>query len=195
MRLSGKAWWAAVLAPVVVLLAGCSGGSIVPGIGTDSGLGTIGAGTENPDAALTMQIEGRHYGQSRNDPEFVAQGNDFRLMNPPNPSALEAKQAYTRTGFSVFRTVQIAFNSLPVAGQTYTVGASGPTGVSIRYGEKTSPDALTGPTWASNPSGSVRVTRLDANRIDGEFHATLDADSNGATGTVTLANGMFHLKF
>jgi hypothetical protein len=186
MRLRAKAWRAALLAPAVLLLAGCSGGSIVPRMGTDGGLGTIGTDTGNPDEALVMRVKGSALG------DFVA--DTVGLLNPPDPRVLQAKQETGRNGNDALRTIVIQFGSAPVEGHTYTVGASGADSVDISYAERKPPSAATGPQWSA-ASGTVKVTRLDANRIEGTFSAALTPFLNGATGNLSLTGGAFRLKF
>lgn len=195
MRFRAKAWGAAVLAPVVLLLAGCSGGSIVPGLGTDGGLGTIGTDAGNQDEAMVARVKGSPYG------DFVAQGDGVRLKNPPSPAGIEAKQEYRVTATHAIRTLDVDFQTAPVQGQTFSV----PKDVEITYKETPyvrQKDPQTGQyvevlgttkAWVAQ-SGSVKVTRLNADRIDAGFSAALVPDLNAA-GNITLTSGVLHLKF
>jgi hypothetical protein len=182
MRIKGMTWAAALLAPLVLLM-GCSGSSIMPGIGTDGGVGSVGTDTSNPDEALVFHLAGDYFG------DFIAD-----TVLPLNTRTIQAVQETPRAANRTVRTVQIAFNSDPVADHIYTVGDTGPDGVSVTYTERPSAGSAV-KTWLGT-SGKLKVTTLTPDRIDATFSARLEADGpTGASGTFNLSDGVLHLKF
>lgn len=74
---------------------------------------------------------------------------------------------------------------------TYTVGAGSPTNGSYI-------EATTGRMWVANTvggSGSVTVTTRTADRIAGTFSFVFAPSDPGTTGTKTVTNGAFDVRF
>jgi hypothetical protein len=170
----------AALLALIILPAGCGGGSIMPGHGTIGGLGTVGTDTANPDEALVFHLKGSAAG------DFVAD-----TVRPVNNRTFEARQEVGPATSRTLRVVNVSFSSVPVANHTYTVGAASPDGVTIRYTEQRAGNPLN--VWRAT-KGSAKVKTVSSERIRVSFSAALTPDA-GTTGNLTLSDGEMSLKF
>jgi hypothetical protein len=172
----------ALLATIV--LAGCGGGSMLPGQGGSSGLGTPGTDTGNPDATFSFSMRGSTLG-------------DFKATDvKPSTSVLgfqiQGSSSSGPASGSVLRTATVRVNGLPVANTTYTVGGTDSTGAAVIYTEK---NQQTGTITVWNgSSGSVYITSVTSTHVNATFNAKLDPGQN-ATGPASITGGIIHVLY
>lgn len=185
---------AAVLSAVggTVLLAGCSTGSIVPGLGGSGGLGTPGTGTGNPDGAMVFTLRGVNTGN------FEA--SEMRTQSSFLGFTIQAIQESGSATSRLTRVATVRFPGLPVAGRTYLLtphedgdGSPEEEHAILQYSEqRTNPDQLR--VWAAN-KGTIRVSHVTSDIIEGSFQATLEPATAAATGTLTISGGEYRVKY
>jgi hypothetical protein len=166
----------------VVLLAGCGGGSIMPGIGTGGGLGT--GGTGNPDATLIFRLRGSSLGDFEAT-EVKAATNIFGFQ-------VQGSSTAGPTNGRITRVTTIRFNGLPVQGNNYTIGGTDPNGASVVYTEKNAQTTVQS-VWEGN-SGTIHVDRVTADHVDAKFDARLGPVQN-STALISITGGEIRVLY
>ena len=167
-----------------VLLAGCGGGSIMPGQGTIGGLGTPGTGTGNPDATLVFRLRGSSAGDfEATDVKATINVLGFQVQGSASSGPASGR---------ILRVTTIRFNGLPVANHNYVIGGVDENGAVVQYTEKNQQTTTT-QVW-NGSSGTIHVSRVSSDHVDATFNATLDPAQNTQT-RVTASGGEIHVKY
>jgi hypothetical protein len=182
MRFPLAAW--ACFLTAGILLAGCSGGSVIPGLGGSTGISTPGGGLGNPDATLYFRMSGTDSG------DFIAPEAVGRSVLGGRVR-IEATYTSGEGARQRQRNIVILMNTAPTAGRTYTVGDFGPGGALLDYSEL-DPRTNVLSVW-EGISGSIRVERIEGDRVIGKFDVALDPIQN-ATSRPTIHGGVFSVK-
>jgi hypothetical protein len=177
-----RVWMTAL--PLALLLAGCGGGSVVPGQGGNGGLGTGGTGTGDPNGTLSFRLRG---------------------MIAPDYEASEVRATASALGFQVqgtqpggtaktptSRIATIRFNGLPVQGVTYTVAGNAENSVVFEYAERD--DTTRKIKLWEGVSGQVHVDKVTQDHVTGTFGGALDGAQN-VTGEITASGGEFAVQY
>lgn len=168
--------------PAVVLLAGCSGGSIAPGIGGNGGLGP--GGTGDPDATLVFRIRGINSG------DFKA--TEMRVTTSMLGFQIQGSQTAGNATTPITRVATIRFNGIPVQGATYVVGGQDENGAVFEYAERNDKTRVI-KLWEGS-SGSIHVDKVTSDHVTGTFGGNLDGTQN-VTGQITASGGEFCVKY
>jgi len=179
------------LAPVLVL-AGCSGGSIAPGIGGSGGLGTPGTGTGNPDGAMVFTLRGVNTGN------FEA--GELRTTSSFLGFTIQGIQETGSATNRLTRVASMRFPGLPVAGRTYVLtpheegdGTPEEEHAVFQYSEQyTVPNQLR--VWSAT-EGTIRVATVTSEHIAGSFQVTMEPANSAASNTLRITGGEFRTKY
>ncbi|NMC82086.1 MAG: hypothetical protein GYA63_04430 [Armatimonadetes bacterium] len=164
------------------LLAGCSGSSVVPGLGGSDGLGTPGAGTGNPDATLYYFISGM------DTPNFIA--NEVSVRETLLGLQIRANQTLGHDKREVTRVTSILFNGPLAEGKSYLVGDYSADGVNISLSSKPVKGSLS--VWDGS-AGTLVVDKITDTHIEGRLNAVLSPSMN-STVTLEASGGRFRVK-
>jgi hypothetical protein len=159
-------------------LAACGGGSdstTAPNTGNQNPGGTTGTGSTK----MTATIDGKAW----------TAATSFALQSDPVASR------YLLSGIEVGTNTSIVLSLGDIPGPgTYPLGVDGVT-VAGGFGGVT---MLSGQTWNtsfSGAAGTITITALTTKHIAGTFSFTASLATNGATGTRSVANGVFDVPF
>lgn len=173
---------AALLASIT--LAGCGGGSMLPGQGGSGGLGTPGTDTGNPDATFVFSLRGPTLG------DFKA--TDVKASTSVLGFQVQGSATSGPASGQIVRVATLRVNGLPVANTNYVVGGTDANGAAVTYTEK-NVNSGTMAAW-NGSSGTVHVVSVTSSHVSMTFNANLDAGTN-ASGPASITSGTIHVLY